>query len=130
VYLFRCFWCLIFLSYIHSGHAKEEPGAIVCRAAPSFLRFGSYEIHASRGKEDLEIVRRLADYTIRHHYPHLENMKKSEGLSFDAAIGDSPAIDLTSNKYAGKYLLVIFYFLSVFSSIIWRTKLSSFAICL
>ncbi|KAG2611025.1 protein adenylyltransferase SelO-like [Panicum virgatum] len=84
----------------YDGNAKEEPGAIVCRVAPSFLRFGSYQIHASRGKEDLEIVRRLADYTIRHHYPHLENMKKSEGLSFDAAIGDSPAIDLTSNKYA------------------------------
>ncbi|RCV21443.1 hypothetical protein SETIT_4G140000v2 [Setaria italica] len=84
----------------YDGNAKEEPGAIVCRVAPSFLRFGSYQIHATRGKEDLEIVRRLADYTIRHHYPHLENMKKSEGLSFEAAIGDSPAIDLTSNKYA------------------------------
>ncbi|CAN6201669.1 unnamed protein product [Urochloa humidicola] len=84
----------------YDGNAKEEPGAIVCRVAPSFLRFGSYQLHATRGKEDLEIVRRLADYTIRHHYPHLENMKKSEGLSFEAAIGDSPAIDLTSNKYA------------------------------
>ncbi|KAL6909842.1 hypothetical protein ACP4OV_001501 [Aristida adscensionis] len=84
----------------YDGNAKEEPGAIVCRVAQSFLRFGSYQIHATRGKEDLDIVRRLADYTIRHHYPHLENMKKSEGLSFEASIGDSPAIDLTSNKYA------------------------------
>ncbi|KAL6604820.1 hypothetical protein ACP70R_042764 [Stipagrostis hirtigluma subsp. patula] len=84
----------------YDGNAKAEPGAIVCRVAQSFLRFGSYQIHASRGKEDLEIVRRLADYTIRHHYPHLENMKKSEGLSFEAAMGESPAIDLTSNKYA------------------------------
>ncbi|AQL03397.1 UPF0061 protein azo1574 [Zea mays] len=88
----------------YDGNAKEEPGAIVCRVAPSFLRFGSYQIHASRGKEDIEIVRRLADYTIHHHFPHLENMKKSEGLSFETAIGDSPTIDLTSNKYAGKYL--------------------------
>ncbi|XP_066377599.1 uncharacterized protein [Miscanthus floridulus] len=84
----------------YDGNAKEEPGAIVCRVAPSFLRFGSYQIHASRGKEDIEIVRRLADYVIRQHFPHLENMKKSEGLSFEAAIGDSPTIDLTSNKYA------------------------------
>lgn len=97
------------LSYVRSGNAKEEPGAIVCRVAPSFLRFGSYQIHASRGKEDIEIVRRLADYMIRHHFPHLENMKKSEGLSFEAAIGDSPTIDLTSNKYAGKYLYTTFY---------------------
>lgn len=96
--------------YICSGNAKEEPGAIVCRVAPSFIRFGSYQIHATRGKEDIEIVRRLADYMIRHHFPHLENMKKSEGLSFEAAIGDSPTIDLTSNKYAGKYLHTTFYF--------------------
>jgi uncharacterized protein YdiU (UPF0061 family) len=98
------------LSYIRSGNAKEEPGAIVCRVAPSFLRFGSYQIHASRGKEDIEIVRHLADYVVRLHFPHLENMKKSEGLSFEAAIGDSPTIDLTSNKYAGKYLYTSFYF--------------------
>ena len=80
----------------------------MCRVAPSFLRFGSYQLHTTRGKEDLEIVRRLADYTIRHHYPHLENIKKSEGLSFEAAIGDSPAIDLTSNKYAGKFPFMSF----------------------
>ncbi|KAM0917574.1 hypothetical protein ACQ4PT_009094 [Festuca glaucescens] len=84
----------------YDGNSKEEPGAIVCRVAPSFLRFGSFQIHATRGKEDLKIVHQLADYTIRHHYPHLENITKSEGLSFEAAIGDSPAIDLTSNKYA------------------------------
>ncbi|PWZ03973.1 UPF0061 protein [Zea mays] len=67
------------------GNAKEEPGAIVCRVAPSFLRFGSYQIHASRGKEDIEIVRRLADYTIHHHFPHLENMKKSEAWAVEVA---------------------------------------------
>ncbi|TVU11417.1 hypothetical protein EJB05_45003, partial [Eragrostis curvula] len=69
----------------YDGNAKEEPGAIVCRVAPSFLRFGSYQIHSIRGKEDLEIVRRLADYTIRHHYPHLENMKKSEAWAVEVA---------------------------------------------
>jgi uncharacterized protein YdiU (UPF0061 family) len=112
-------------SYIHSGNAKEEPGAIVCRVAPSFLRFGSYQIHAMRG--DLEIVRRLADYTIRHHYPHLENMKKSEGLSFEASIGDSPAIDLTSNKYAGKYpLCYILFSFNIFIDV----PVSSLATCL
>lgn len=91
------------LDHLCSGNPKDEPGAIVCRVAQSFLRFGSYQIHASRGKEDLDIVRVLADYTIRHHFPHLENLKKSESLSFDAAQGDSPSIDLTSNKYAGKF---------------------------
>ncbi|RWR77832.1 UPF0061 protein azo1574-like protein [Cinnamomum micranthum f. kanehirae] len=83
------------------GNPKEEPGAIVCRVSQSFLRFGSYQIHASRGKEDLDIVRVLADYTIRNHFPHIENMRKSESLSFKAEGQEgSSAVDLTSNKYA------------------------------
>lgn len=86
---------------VYSGNPKEEPGAIVCRVAPSFLRFGSYQIHASRGKEDLDIVRLLADYAIKHHFPHIDNMNKSESLSFNTGFDDQSVVDLSSNKYAG-----------------------------
>jgi serine/tyrosine/threonine adenylyltransferase len=51
----------------YDGHAAAEPGAIVCRAAPSFVRFGNFEIHAACGEHDL--LRRLADHVIRHHAP-------------------------------------------------------------
>lgn len=88
---------------ICSGNPKDEPGAIVCRVAQSFLRFGSYQIHAIRGKEDLGIVHALADYAIKHHFPHIENMSKSESLSFSTGDEDHSVVDLTSNKYAGKY---------------------------
>ncbi|KAJ7979053.1 hypothetical protein O6P43_002494 [Quillaja saponaria] len=84
----------------YDGNAKEEPGAIVCRVAQSFLRFGSYQIHASRGKEDLDLVRSLADYAIKHHFPHFENMNKSETVSFSTGDEDHSVVDLTSNKYA------------------------------
>jgi len=53
----------------YDGRAKPEPGAIVCRVAPSFLRFGSYEIHAARG--DVETLRQLVDFTITSEFPHL-----------------------------------------------------------
>lgn len=86
---------------IYSGNPKEEPGAIVCRVAQSFLRFGSYQIHASRGKDDYKIVRALADYAIHHHFPHLENMSSSQSLSFSTGNEDDSVVDLTSNKYAG-----------------------------
>ena len=36
----------------YDGHPKEEPGAIVCRVAPSFIRFGNFEIHSARGDLD------------------------------------------------------------------------------
>ncbi|KAI9114989.1 hypothetical protein K1719_014002 [Acacia pycnantha] len=35
----------------HDGTPKKESVAIVCRVAQSFLRFGSYQIHASRGDQ-------------------------------------------------------------------------------
>ena len=53
----------------YDGNPKAEQGAIVCRSAPSFLRFGSYEIFAAQG--DIDTLRRLVDYTIKTDFPHL-----------------------------------------------------------
>ena len=53
----------------YDGRPEAEPGAVVCRVAPSFLRFGSYEIWASLQRPD--ILRQLADFTIRSHFGHL-----------------------------------------------------------
>ncbi|MCC9654736.1 protein adenylyltransferase SelO [Rhodopirellula halodulae] len=53
----------------YDGHPEHELGAIVCRVAPSFIRFGNFEIFASR--EDLETLRTLVDHTIRSEFPHL-----------------------------------------------------------
>jgi uncharacterized protein YdiU (UPF0061 family) len=54
----------------YDGHPQAEPGAIVCRVAPSFLRFGNFELPASRGEE--AILARLVDYTIRRFFPGLD----------------------------------------------------------
>ena len=53
----------------YDGHPKYEPGAVVCRVAPSFVRFGNFEIFASRGDETR--LRALADYVLRTHFPEL-----------------------------------------------------------
>ncbi len=53
----------------YDGNPKFEPGAVVCRVARSFTRFGNFEIAASRGDEDL--LRKLAEYTLRNDFPHL-----------------------------------------------------------
>ena len=53
----------------YDGHPQQEPGAIVCRVAPTFTRFGNFEIFASRGDE--ENLRRLADHTIESHFADL-----------------------------------------------------------
>lgn len=48
----------------------------------------------------------MADYAIKHHFPHIENMSKSESLSFSTGDEDHSVVDLTSNKYAGKIILL------------------------
>ncbi|MBM7119038.1 protein adenylyltransferase SelO [Archangium primigenium] len=53
----------------YDGNPEAEPGAIVCRVAPSFLRFGNFELCTSR--EDVPLLRQLADYTLTHFFPEL-----------------------------------------------------------
>lgn len=53
----------------YDGRPEAELGAVVCRVAPSFLRFGSYEIWASRQRTD--ILKQLVDFTIQTEFPHL-----------------------------------------------------------
>jgi serine/tyrosine/threonine adenylyltransferase len=53
----------------YDGHPRREPGAVVCRVAPSFTRFGSFQIFAARG--ETEVLRQLLDFTIRIDFPHL-----------------------------------------------------------
>lgn len=53
----------------YDGRSGYEPGAVVCRVAPSFIRFGSFEIFAAR--EEHDELRALLAHTITHHFPHL-----------------------------------------------------------
>ncbi|MBS3965139.1 MAG: YdiU family protein [Methylomonas sp.] len=46
----------------YDGNAQLEPGAVVCRVAPSFTRFGHFQIFAAR--DDLETLKKLVDYTL------------------------------------------------------------------
>jgi len=52
---------------LYDGHPANEPGAIVCRVARSFLRFGNYEILTSR--DDHATLRKLVEFTLAHYYP-------------------------------------------------------------
>ncbi|WP_020569993.1 protein adenylyltransferase SelO [Neolewinella persica] len=65
---------------MYNGNAAYEKGAIVCRAAPSFIRFGNFEIFARRG--DVDSLRKLTDYTIRHFFPEIEQGTKAGYIAF------------------------------------------------
>ncbi|GAA4293837.1 protein adenylyltransferase SelO [Aestuariibaculum suncheonense] len=65
---------------LYNGNAAYEKGAIVTRVAPSFLRFGNYEILASR--QDVNNLKKLVDFTIKEHYPELGEPSKEAYLAF------------------------------------------------
>ncbi len=54
---------------LYDGNPRPEPGAIVCRVAPSFLRPGNFQLLASRGEN--ELLERLLDFAIDRDFPHL-----------------------------------------------------------
>lgn len=55
---------------LYDGNPAYEKGAVVCRAAESFVRFGNFQIFAAR--KDTDNLRKLTDYVIRHFYPGVE----------------------------------------------------------
>jgi len=65
---------------LYNGNPALEKGAIVCRVAPTFIRFGSFEIFAAR--QDIENLKGLLDYTIRHFYSHLGEPSEQTYLAF------------------------------------------------
>lgn len=72
---------------LYNGNPALEKGAIVCRVAPSFIRFGHFELFASQG--DLEHLQQLADYTITHYFPNITSSGKQKYIDFLQQVVDS-----------------------------------------
>ncbi|CAM3548026.1 YdiU family protein [Flavobacterium gelidilacus] len=71
---------------LYNGNEAYEKGAIVCRTAPSFIRFGNFELFTSR--EDVKNLQLLTDYTIKHYYPEIQSEGKEKYLEFFEAVAD------------------------------------------
>jgi uncharacterized protein YdiU (UPF0061 family) len=68
----------------YNGQVEAEPGAIVCRVAESFLRFGHFELLAAR--QEPETLRTLLDYLTTHHFPEISGTDKARYLALYEAI--------------------------------------------
>lgn len=60
----------------YDGNPQYERGAVVCRVAPSFIRFGSFEIFAARN--DIETLRSLTRFTIQTEFPNILDQHAGE----------------------------------------------------
>lgn len=67
---------------LYAGDPKPEPGAIVCRVAPGFLRFGHFELPASRGEQAL--LRQLWNFMCARDFPEFEGAADRDAQVFRA----------------------------------------------
>ena len=68
---------------LYDGNPRLEPGAIVCRVAPSFTRFGNFQLFAARG--EIDVLRQLVAYTIRTDFSHLGALTPDNAKAIYAA---------------------------------------------
>ncbi|MFG6685714.1 YdiU family protein [Mariniflexile sp. HNIBRBA6329] len=71
---------------LYNGNPEYEKGAVVSRVAPSFLRFGNYEIFAAR--QDFKTLKTLIDYTIKYFFSHLGEPSKGTYLAFFSEVSE------------------------------------------
>jgi serine/tyrosine/threonine adenylyltransferase len=72
---------------LYDGNPAYEKGAIVARTAPSFLRFGNYEIFAAR--KDLKNLQILLDYTLKQHFPQIGSPSKESYIQLFKAVSEN-----------------------------------------
>ncbi len=65
---------------MYNGNSAYEKGAIVSRVAPSFLRFGNFQILAAR--QDIDTLKVLVNYTIKHFFSELGEPSKETYIAF------------------------------------------------
>jgi len=72
---------------LYDGNPEYEKGAVICRIAPSFIRFGSFEIFAAR--QDIANLNLLADFTIKHYFTEIISESKEKYIQFFKAVAES-----------------------------------------
>ena len=72
---------------MYDGNPDYEKGAVICRVAPSFIRFGNFELFAAHN--DLKTLQQLTDFTIKHHYPEIISTGKDKYVDFFSTVADN-----------------------------------------
>jgi uncharacterized protein YdiU (UPF0061 family) len=75
---------------LYDGNPRHEPGAVVCRVAPSFIRFGHFELPSSRG--DTALLETLVDFCIDRDFPELTGSPVERRIAWFHAICERTAV--------------------------------------
>lgn len=92
----------------YDGNPELEPGAIVCRVAPSFTRFGHFEILASRG--ELDLLKQMIGFTIDRDF---SDWLPETGLSLDLANPSAELIEAWFEEICTRTAVMIAHWMRV-----------------
>ncbi|WP_298119630.1 YdiU family protein [Flavobacterium sp.] len=71
---------------MYDGNADYEKGAVICRVAPTFIRFGNFELFSAQN--DIENLKALADFTIKYFYSEIQSEGKEKYVHFFKLIAE------------------------------------------
>jgi len=71
---------------LYNGNPAYEKGAVVCRVAPSFIRFGSFEMLTARN--ELKNLKEFVEYNIKYYFPEIQGEPKEQYLQFFKTVAD------------------------------------------
>lgn len=74
---------------MYNGNPQAEKGAVVIRTAPSFLRFGHFELLSAQ-KEKL-LLQKLTDYTITSYFPEITSQGEQRYKEFFKSVCERTA---------------------------------------
>ena len=75
---------------LYDGNPQLEPGAVVCRVSPTFIRFGNFEILAAQ--RNTNILGQLANFVIDNYFPEIKAKdRKTRYVEFFEQVVDRTA---------------------------------------
>jgi serine/tyrosine/threonine adenylyltransferase len=72
---------------LYNGNPAYEKGAVVCRVAPSFIRFGSFEMLTARN--ELKNLKQFVEFNIKHYFTEIKGEPKEQYLQFFKTVADT-----------------------------------------
>jgi len=74
---------------LYDGNAAYEKGAVMMRTAPSFLRFGHFELLSAQ--RETAVLQKLADFAVKNYFPEIEESSPTKYTEFFQKISDRTA---------------------------------------
>lgn len=74
---------------MYNGNPKAEKGAVILRTAPSFLRFGHFEMASAQN--NLTLLKDLVDFTINEYYTEIDAGSEEKYKLFYQKVAENTA---------------------------------------